>query len=392
MSVFVIDSEGKPLLPTNEARARILLKKGKAVVYSVEPFTIQLKRAINKPVGEFKIGIDDGAKWVGISVAHKKKIVFAGNIRLRQDVSRKMLQRSQYRRARRSRKLRHREPRFLNRGIKGWLQPTIRQKKESILRVLDDLGKRLNITECVVEQGQFDVSSMCAGYKLTGEEYQLSEYEGNTWRQKVLWRDYYTCQHCSSKEKLEAHHIVEKSRGGTNRVNNGITLCEDCHSSLHKGEWKLEKRPIHFKYPAHLQQGKWFLFNELKKRFRETKTCYGWMTAKARRELGLDKEHYHDASAMIGANIYKCKPYLIKPKRTKVWEDNPTKTCTERNGFRHFDLVKAQHRRKGIVVGSVRSLCTKYIALRTSFSDNFPVSYNKTILLQRTRGLIYCRI
>ena len=143
--VFVIDAEGKPLLPICEARARILLRKDMATVYSVEPFTIQLRKIIEKPVGEFKIGIDDGAKMVGISVAYNDKVVFAGNIQLRQDVHRKMLQRAQYRRARRSRNLRHRKARFLNRGKKGWLSPTIRQKKDSILRVVDDLRKRLNI-------------------------------------------------------------------------------------------------------------------------------------------------------------------------------------------------------------------------------------------------------
>ncbi len=218
MLIFVIDSKNKPLLPTNGARARILLKKGRAEVYSVEPFTIKLKYAINRPIGEFKIGIDDGAKMVGISVAYKDKVVFAGNIQLRQDVHRKMVQRANYRSARRSRKVRHRESRFLNRGKKGWLSPTIGQKKESILRVIDDLMKRLNITECVIEQAQFDTSSMGAGYKLTSKEYQLSEYEGNNWRQKVLWRDRYVCQHCNDKNMLQAHHIKEKSKGGTNIV------------------------------------------------------------------------------------------------------------------------------------------------------------------------------
>ena len=392
MSVFVIDAVGKPLLPTCEARARLLLKRGKATVYSVEPFTIQLKRRVKNPVGDFKVGIDDGGKAVGISVAYKEKVVFAGNIQLRQDVHRKMLQRYQCRMARRGRKLRHRPARFLNRVKKGWLPPTIRQKKESILRVLDDLKKRINLTEAVVEQGQFDISSMSAGYKLTSKEYQLSEYEGNNWRQKVLWRDRYTCQHCGSEDKLQAHHIRKRSKGGTNRVSNGVALCEQCHSDLHDGLWRLDKKPKHFKYPAHLQQGKWYLFNELKKRFQTVKVCFGWMTAKARRTLGLEKKHYHDASAMIGANDYMCQLYSIKPRRTKVWEDNPTKTCNEKNGFRHYDIVKVPHKTRGTVVGSVKSLKAKRLAIRTSFDSNFQVSYSKSRLLWRPAGLVYCRI
>jgi len=390
MLVFVIDGEGTPLLPTNSARARILLKQGKAKVYSVVPFTIQLNRKIVNPVGEFKLGIDDGAKEVGISIAHKNNVVFAGNIKLRQDVSRKVLQRSQYRRTRRSRKLRHRQARFLNRGTKGWIPPSIKQKKDSIIRVVNDLKKRINITECVVEQGRFDTSSMAKGYKLIGREYQKSDYEGNTWRQKVLWRDNYKCQYCGATENLQVHHIIYKSKGGSNSISNGITLCKTCHSNLHKGLFSLTIKPKQFKYPAYLQQGKWYLFNELKKLFSKVNVCYGWMTAKARKTLGLEKDHHYDASAMIGANNYMCKPRMIIPRRTKVWEDNPTKTCTEKNGFKHWDIVKAEHKRLGIVIGSIRSLKSKCITLRTNFDDNFPVSYSKTKLLWRPSSIVYC--
>lgn len=390
MSVFVVDSEGTPLLPTNGARARILLKQGKANVYSVIPFTIQLVSKVDNPVGEFKVGVDDGAEEVGISVAHGKNVVFAGNIRLRQDVSKKMLQRAQYRRTRRSRNLRYRKVRFLNRGVAGWIPPSIKQKKDSIVRVINDLKKRINITECVVEQGRFDTSSMARGYKLTGKEYQISEYEGNNWRQKVLWRDGYKCQHCDSQSNLQAHHITPRSKGGSNAVSNGLTLCKECHDSLHGGLWVLNIKPKQFNYPAYLQQGKRYLYNELRKIFSKVVICYGWMTAKARVGLGLEKDHHYDASAMVGANIYKCLPCRIIPRRTKVWEANPTKTCNQKNGFRHWDVVKAKHRRLGTVIGSIRSLKQKCITLRTKFDDNFPVSYNQTILLWRPSSIVYC--
>jgi len=116
------------------------------------------------------------------------------------------------------------------------------------------------------------------------------------------------------------------------------------------------------------------------------------MTAKSRITLGLEKDHHYDASAMVGANNYKCKPYMIIPRRTKVWGNNPTKTCIEKNGFRHWDIVKAKHKRLGIVLGSVRSLKEKCITLRTSFDNNFQVSYSKTNLLWRPAGLAYCLI
>ena len=116
------------------------------------------------------------------------------------------------------------------------------------------------------------------------------------------------------------------------------------------------------------------------------------MTAKSRRELALEKDHYHDASAMIRANNYQCKVYSIKPKRAKVWEANPTKTCNEKNGLKHYDLVKARHRVRGIVKGSIRSLKKNSIMLRTGFDDNFPVSYSKIKLIYRPDRLIYCHV
>jgi len=390
MSVFVIDVTGQPLLPTTERRARALLDNKRAIVYSVVPFTVQLTRCVDKPVGTFKVGIDDGAKTVGIAVSNpNSQIVFAANVELRQDVSRKMTQRAMYRRTRRTRKLRHRPARFLNRGKKGCLPPSVKYRKDVTLRVLADLGKRLNITSAIIEQGQFDTSSMAAGYKLTGKEYQQFEYEGNTFRQKVLWRDRYTCQKCESQEQLKAHHIIFKSKGGTDRVENGLTLCEDCHDALHRGEWFVEKKPKQFKYPTHLQQGKWYIFNKLKELFADVRVCFGWMTAGARRELGLEKDHHSDAAAMIGCGDYRTRVYSIKPRRTKVWENNPAKTCVEKNGFRHYDLIKATHRTKGVVVGSVRSLKKSVMTLRTTFNDNFAVSYKKSKVIQRSQGLIY---
>jgi len=133
-------------------------------------------------------------------------------------------------------------------------QPSIRQRKESILRVVNDLRTVLNIRQVVIEQGQFDVSSQVVGRKLVGKEFNDSEYQGRNFRAKVLWRDNYTCVRCGSNDKLNAHHILRQISGGTDTPQNGITLCEDCHSSLHKGEWILQKKPKTFKYPMHLMR------------------------------------------------------------------------------------------------------------------------------------------
>lgn len=393
-TIFVVDADDKPCLPCHPARARKLLRQNKAIIKTVVPYTIKLNKVIDNPVGSFTVGIDDGSKEVGIAVVNEitEEVVFKGTIKLRQDVSRKMLQRSQYRRTRRTRNLRHREARFNNRCVIGWIAPSIKQKKDSILRVVKDLASRINLTKAVVEQGKFDTSSLAAGRKLEGSEYQIPNYEGRNFRAKVLWRDKYQCQHCRGTDRLHAHHIKYKSQGGTNTVANGITLCEKCHKELHDGLRILNKKPKHFKYPAHLQIGKKYLVESLVKIGVAVETCLGFMTSYWRKNIGLDKTHFNDAISMVCKSYLPkiiTKAYLIIPKRKKIWEDNPSKTCTEKNGFKHWDLVKAIHRTKGIVVGSIRSLKAKEITLRTQFDDNFPVSYSKAKLLWRFNAIVY---
>lgn len=394
VKVFVVDAEGKPLLPTHPARARKLLDMGRAEVFRVVPFTIQLKHPVDHPVGEFTVGIDDGAKEVGIVVVDERRgeVVFGGVIQLRQDVKRKMTQRRMYRRSRRSRSTRYRKARFNRSRAEGWLSPTIRQKKDSIVRVVQDLHRLIPLKWAVVEQGQFDTASLAASRQLSGKEYQIPDYAGRDFREKVLWRDRFTCQHCGSLTHLQAHHIVPRAQGGTDTPQNGITLCEVCHTALHRGEWVFTGKPKQFVYPAHLQIGKHYLVEQLERTGLQVELCVGWMTRFWRQQIGLDKSHLNDAVAMVCqtyAPRLSYRAYHMLPKRKKIWEDNPTKTCTEKRGFRHWDLVKASHRTRGTVIGSVRSLKKNVITLRTAFDDDFPVAYTKSRLLWRFNTIIY---
>jgi len=55
-------------------------------------------------------------------------------------------------------------------------------------------------------------------------------------RRAVLARDGHQCRtkRCKSKHFLEVHHIVPRSRGGTNDESNLITLCSSCHRLIHE--------------------------------------------------------------------------------------------------------------------------------------------------------------
>ena len=57
------------------------------------------------------------------------------------------------------------------------------------------------------------------------------------WRKAVFERDDYTCQYCGERGgRLNAHHIKSWRNYEDLRyeVENGITLCEECHKKLHR--------------------------------------------------------------------------------------------------------------------------------------------------------------
>jgi len=53
-------------------------------------------------------------------------------------------------------------------------------------------------------------------------------------------RDNFKCRHCSNRNGIHAHHVIFRSHGGLNLLNNLITLCHICHRGLHDGKLLLE--------------------------------------------------------------------------------------------------------------------------------------------------------
>ncbi|MFY1113417.1 MAG: RRXRR domain-containing protein, partial [Methanosarcinaceae archaeon] len=111
MFVFVLSKEGTPLMPTKPAKARILLKTGKAKVVRTTPFTIKLLFESSNYTQPVTAGMDTGSKVVGCAAIASGKVLYQSEIYLREDVSKKMEQRRMYRRSRRSRKTRYRPAR-----------------------------------------------------------------------------------------------------------------------------------------------------------------------------------------------------------------------------------------------------------------------------------------
>jgi hypothetical protein len=60
----------------------------------------------------------------------------------------------------------------------------------------------------------------------------LPEYK--EWRMQVFKRDNFTCQECGRKEDLQSHHIKQVSLYPELMfdVDNGRTLCKECHRDI----------------------------------------------------------------------------------------------------------------------------------------------------------------
>ena len=52
-------------------------------------------------------------------------------------------------------------------------------------------------------------------------------------RRKVYRRDDYLCALCGAQKYLQIHHCVPRGQGGSDREDNLITLCADCHALCH---------------------------------------------------------------------------------------------------------------------------------------------------------------
>ncbi|WP_066312705.1 RNA-guided endonuclease IscB [Bacillus sp. FJAT-29814] len=353
---FVLDAQGNKLSPTRENRAWYLIRKKKATLQNKFPMVIQLKREI--PLEEIdttpvKLGIDDGSKQVGIALVQEcktiSKPVFKGTIELRTDVKEKMSVRRGYRRYRRQHK-RYRPVRFNNRSSskkEGRIAPSIKQKKDSILRVVNQLHKWIRIDHSFLEDVLIDIRALEKGYKPYNWEYQRSNRLDENIRKAVVLRDHNTCQECGvTNTRMEVHHIIPRRFNGGDSIHNLITLCSSCHEKVTGDEIahtkrfhkKLKGRNIHFGDAMHVMLGKTFLQNKLREIAPLTLTT-GGDTANKRIDWGIEKTHANDAIVVCGSevNSQQCeiKNWSIKPlkKRSK-------KKIESINGFHHRDFVQ----------------------------------------------------
>ena len=348
-------------MPTERfGKVRRLLKNSLAHVVCRIPFAIQLDYDTTDNTQPVSLGVDAGSKHIGISATTSEKELYAADVELRNDIVDKLSTRREQRRTRRSR-LRYRKARFNNRVSskrKGRLAPSVENKIQTHLTVVEKIHKFLPITNIVVETAAFDIQKI-NNPSISGSEYQQGEQlDFFNVREYVLFRDNHTCQHCKGKSKdkvLNVHHIESRKTGGDS-PNNLITLCETCHKAYHRGEFELNvKRGKSFRDAAFMGIMRWSFYDRLKNIYPNVSMTFGYITKNTRITNNLPKDHYVDARCISGNPTAKPLGYYFYQKKVRcqnrqIHKANFLKGGRKKlnqapflvKGFRLFDLVEYQ--------------------------------------------------
>ena len=347
-SVFVLDTNKKPLNPVHPGQARRLLKEGKAAVFRRYPFTIILKEEVTKSSKNITLKLDPGSKFTGIALVQNNQVIWGAELQHRgQQIKDSLTSRRQLRRGRRGRKTRYRQARFLNRKRpEGWLPPSLQHRVDTTLTWVKRLIRYCPINSISVELVKFDLQKADAtprrltaqgnahqeqeNPEISGVEYQHGTLYGWEVREYLLAKFNRTCQYCGATDKpFEVDHIHPRSKGGSDRVSNLTLACHDFKQSkgnqdikdFLKGKTDLVNRILKqaktpWKDAAAVNSTRWKLFNSLKELGLPVETGSGGLTKFNRKRLKVPKSHWQDAACVgkVPSNlVFKTnQPLLIK--------------------------------------------------------------------------------
>ena len=335
--VCVLDQNGKPLMPTTRlGKVYRLLKKQKAHIVSYEPFTIQLDyKPDTHIIQPMTLGVDSGAIHSGYSVANEHREYYSAEVIARDDISKRLSNRHMYRQSRRSRKTRYRKPRFKNRKNKkkGWLPPSLEQKVAVQLNEIDQLHRHFPIEKIIVETAEFDIQKI-KNPDISGIEYQQGTLQGYNIRNYLLEKYGRKCFYCGKTvSDFEVEHMLPKSRGGSNCIDNLTLSCHDCNQkkdtltaeefikqtlSAKKAAAKLKQLPNEkrlFKYMTQMNTTRWALYNAINEKYSNVKMTYGYITKYNRIKANLPKAHHIDAKCITGfATVPSIDQTIVKVK------------------------------------------------------------------------------
>ena len=305
--VFVIDASKKPLDMCHPAKARKLLRDGKAKIYRKEPFTIILIKIVDKPAeNKYRLKIDYGSRHTGLAILKGAKVCWLGQLKHRTNIKELLDKRRGYRKRRRNANLRYRKPRFKHRTKpKGWLPPSLMSRVNNIKTFITRLVRMLPLGAISYENVKFDTQKMM-NPDIHGIENQQGTLEGYEIREYLSEKFNHKCCYCGIEQgqgrKFEVEHIIPVSRGGTNRVCNLAWSCHDCNQEKdsmtaeeygHPEVQAQARKPL--KDASLVTATRWKVYEILKSFNLPVECGTGGLTAFNRIQRNISKTHYYDA-------------------------------------------------------------------------------------------------
>ncbi|MBN1562968.1 MAG: HNH endonuclease [Anaerolineae bacterium] len=417
--VLVLDKNEEPLMPCHPARARQLLKKGRAAVYRRYPFTIMITDREGSYTQPVQAKVDPGSRTSGIALVAQFKrglrCIWAAEMTHRGwQIRDNLLKRRQLRRGRRSRKTRHRQARFNNRRRPaGWQPPSLQSRVDNIATWLVRLYRFASVDSISLELAKFDTQAL-ANPEIDGVEYQrgtLFDYEVWAYLLEKWGRK---CVYCGAENvPLEKEHIVPKSRGGSNRVSNLTVACHPCNQE--KGNLTAEefgfphihaqaKRPLK---DAAVNATRWALWRWCDGTGLPIEVGTGGCTKYNRTQQGYPKTHWIDAACVgaSGEHVYIASnhaPLLIQAagrgSRQMCRMDRfgfprtKPKQFKRVHGFQTGDRVKAvvtRGKKAGTYVGRIAVRASGSFNITAAAGTVQGIRYTYCTLIQRIDGYAY---
>jgi 5-methylcytosine-specific restriction endonuclease McrA len=424
--VFVLDYNKQPLMPCHPARARKLLKNGKAKVIRRYPFTIIMKHRVGGDLQPIEIKFDPGSRTTGIAlVGHFDRgpeVIWAGNLNHRgHQIKRNLDSRRAVRRSRRNRKTRYRPARFNNRQrSKSWLPPSLRSRVLNVKNWMLKLARLAPLTQIAVETVRFDTQKI-QNPEISGVEYQQGELAGYELREYLLEKWDRECAYCGAKNvPLEIEHIQARSKGGSDRVSNLTLACTSCNIDKgnkdikeflkHKTE-RLKKIQAQAKAPlkdtAAVNATRYATGKALKGFCLPISFSSGGRTKFNRVKLGYSKDHWIDAACVGESGAQVVIPPAItsliitakgRGSRQKCrmnqygFPRTGPKKYKRVKGFQTGDLVKAivtKGKKIGTYIGRVVVRATGSFDIGIGKQKISGISYKYCQLIQRVDGYEY---
>lgn len=404
--VLVVSSSRQPLMPCHPARARQLLREGRAAKLRRYPFTIILKNRCYGDRQAVELKVDPGSKVTGIALIadlkRGKTVIWGVEVehrgkRIKSDLD----SRRAIRRSRRNRKIRYRQARFDNRTrSEGWLPPSLRHRVYTALTWVKRLIRFTPVTGIAYESVRFDMQLM-ENPEISGIEYQQGALAGYEIREYLLDKWGRACAYCDATDKpLQIEHVVSRANGGTDRVSNLVIACKDCNER--KGtqdicnflahdkprlDWIIRQLKSPLKDAAALNATRYALRDELFELGLPLETGSGGRTKFNRVNQGYPKTHWIDAACVgesgsavrLDPNMKVLKSKAVGHGSRQMCRMNKfgfprtkAKAASIVNGFRTGDMARLNRlsgKYAGQHGGSVVVRATGMFDVKTIFKD-----------------------